>query len=135
MAMMDDEASADDKSQKKNVINFELRRRQLLAGEVGPPAPEGIPDFIAQSDISKLSDDQLDQLINLIRLRRLNSTLQYERTMREKEQLTLSKAREQLEKKCVQVFKELDRSLTVLEKLELRINEMRGLRIQVGLDF
>ena len=120
---------------QKNVINFELRRRQLLAGEVSPPPPQGIPDFISQSDISTLSDDQLDQLINLIRLRRLNSTLQYERTMREKEQLTLSKAREQLEKKCVQVWKELDRSLTILEKLELRINEMRALRIQVGLDF
>jgi len=117
------------------VIDFEKRRRQLLAGEVQPPPPEGLPEFIRQQDISTMTDDQLDQLINLIRLRRLNSTLIYERTMREKEQLTLSKAREALEKKCGQVFKELDRALSVLEKLELRINEMRALRIQAGLDF
>jgi hypothetical protein len=126
------DGAEDDKSK---VINFETRRKQLLAGEVSPPAPDGIPEFISQADISRLTDDQLDQLINLIRLRRLNSTLIYERTMREKEQLSMSKAREQLEKKCGQVFKELDRALSVLEKLELRINEMRALRIQAGLDF
>src|SRR5262245_39281922 len=124
-----------DEGPPANVINFEQRRRHLLAGEVQPAAPDGIPEFITQADISTLTDDQLDQLINLIRLRRLNSTLIYERTMREKEQLTLSKAREQLEKKCTQVFKELDRALTVLEILELRINEMLALRMQAGLDF
>jgi len=130
--MADDE---DREDPKNKVINFELRRRQLLAGEQQPASPEGIPEFINQADISKLNDEQLDQLINLIRLRRLTSTMLYERTMRDKEQLTLSKAREQLERKCVQVFKELDRSFTVLEKLELRVNEMRALRIQCGLDF
>jgi hypothetical protein len=124
-----------DEGTASKVIDFEKRRRQLLAGEVQPPRPEGLPEFISQQDISTMTDDQLDQLINLIRLRRLNSTLIYERTMREKEQLTLSKAREQLDKKCGQVWKELDRALTVLEKLELRINEMRALRIQAGLDF
>lgn len=128
---MPDEGSDD----QHRVINFELRRRQLLAGEPQPSAPDSIPEFITQADISKLSDDQLDTLINHIRLRRLNSTLIYERTMREKEQLTMSRAREQLDKKCGQVFHELDRALNVLEKLELRVNEMRALRIQCGLDF
>lgn len=131
---MEVEGPADQKSDS-NVINFELRRRHLLAGEPQDTAPDGIPEFIRPSDINKMSDDNLDQLINLIRLRRLNSTLLYERTMREKEQLTLSKAREQLERKCEQVFRELDRALNNLEKLELRVNEMRALRIQVGLDW
>ena len=132
--MAEDEAVNQVEPQSK-IIDFEQRRRHMLAGEPSPPRPDGIPEFISQVDISNFTDDQLDQMINLIRLRRLNSTLIYERTMREKEQLTLSKAREQLDKKCGQVFKELDRSLTILEKLELRINEMRALRIQAGLDF
>ena len=117
------------------VIDFARRRLQLLAGEKQPASVDGIPEFIKPADISAFTDEQLDQLINLIRLRRLNSTLQYERTMRDKEQITMGKAREQLDKKCSQVFKEIDRALTVLEKLELRVNEMRALRIQCGLEW
>jgi len=117
------------------VIDFARRRMQLLAGEKQPAGGDGIPEFIKPADISTFTDDQLDQLINLIRLRRLNSTLLYERTMREKEQLTMSKAREQLDRKCVQVFNEIERAFNTLEKLELRVNEMRALRIQAGLDW
>jgi hypothetical protein len=108
---------------------------QLLHGEVQPEGGEGIPEFIAPSDISKFTDDQLDQLINIIRLRRLNSTMQYERTMREKEQLTMGKAREQLDKKCIRVWKDIDTALNHLDKLEQHVNEMRALRIQCGLDW
>lgn len=118
-----------------NVIDFARRRMQLLAGEQQPQGAESIPEFIAPADISRFTDEQLDQLINIIRLRRLNSTMQYERTMREREQLTMSKAREQLEKKCTQVFKCIDVALNNLEKLELRVNEMRALRIQCNLDW
>lgn len=132
---MVDQGSDREDLAKTNVINFEQRRRHFLAGEPQQPPVDGIPEFISQHDISTMTDDQLDQLINIIRLRRLNSTLIYERTMREKEQLTMSKAREQLDKKCSQVWKELDRALSVLEKLELRVNEMRALRIQAGLEF
>jgi hypothetical protein len=117
------------------VIDFARRRMQLLAGEYQPDRVDGLPEFISPSDISKLNDDQLDQLINLIRLRRLNSTLLYERSMRDKEQLTAGKAREQLEKKCVQVWKSIDKNFTDLEKLELLVNQMRALRIQAGLDW
>jgi uncharacterized protein with von Willebrand factor type A (vWA) domain len=108
---------------------------QLLAGEVQPQRDDALPEFIAPADISTMTDDQLDQLINIIRLRRLNSTMLYERTMREKEQITMGKAREQLEKKCTQVWKCIDTALNNLEKLEIRVNEMRALRIQCGLDW
>lgn len=131
----EDEGTGDVTAAPSKVIDFARRRLQLLAGEQQPASGDGIPEFIKPSDISTFTDEQLDQLINLIRLRRLNSTLQYERTMREKEQLTMSKARDMLDKKCGQVFKEIDRALTVLEKLELRVNEMRALRIQCGLEW
>lgn len=134
--MADDEGPTEGtKTIPSTVIDFAQRRMQLLAGEKQPEGGEGLPEFIQPSDISTMSDDTLDQLINIIRLRRLNSTMLYERTMREREQLTMSKAREQLDKKCVQVYKCIDTALNNLEKLELRINEMRALRIQAGLDW
>lgn len=133
--MIPDEDGTGDVPEPSKVIDFARRRMQLLAGEQQPQVGEGVPEFISPQDISKFTDDQLDQLINIIRLRRLNSTLQYEKTMREKEQLTMSKAREQLERKCATVFKDIDRALTQLERLELHINEMRALRIQCGLEW
>jgi hypothetical protein len=117
------------------VINFAQRRMQLLAGETQPTGAEGLPEFIAPADISKMSDEQLDQLINIIRLRRLNSTMLYERTMREKDQLTMGRARELLEKKCATVWRDIDKALTHLEKLELHINQMRALRLQCNLEW
>ena len=117
------------------VINLEQRRRQTVGGEPEVDPGVQLPEFIRPSDISTLSDEQLEGLLNVIRLRRLTSTMLYEKTMKDKEEITQGKARDMLDNKCGQVYKEIEKAFKQLEKLELRVNEMRALRIQAGLDW
>ena len=118
---------------ERKVINLAQRKKERLAGEPQIEVRTPLPDHIHPNDIAYTIRSQLDQLINLVRFRRLQSAAQYERTIAEKRQVTESRAKEALEHKCEQVFAELNRTFKNLEKLELRINEMRALRIQAGL--
>lgn len=120
---------------ERKVINLAQRKAERLAGLPAPEVKIEIPDFISPPDISTMSDEQLEQLLNLVRLRRMQSQMQYEQTQREREQVTQEKARVQLEKKAEQVWNELDKVFKNLDKLELRVNEMRALRLQAGLTF
>lgn len=135
-------AHMDDISGRK-VINLAERKMQRLAMiNVAPQstAPKAadeadLPDFISPPDISKMTDPQLEQMLNLIRVRRLQSAMIYEQTKAQKAAVAEGRALDMLEKKAEQVFKELERAFNVLDKLELRVNEMRALRVQAGLDF
>lgn len=123
---------------KDKIINLLERRKARLANEPRAEVPDNgdsLPDVIRPPDIMTMSDDQLDTLLNVMRLRRLTSTMLYEQTQEEKQELRESRAKEQLDAKCDQVFKELERTIKNLEKLELKINEMRALRIQAGLEW
>lgn len=127
---------------ERKVINLAERKMQRLAMTGAAPSPPQkeadeveLPDFISPPDISKMTDPQLEQLLNLIRMRRLQSAMIYEQTNAQKAAIAEGRALQMLEKKAEQVFKELERAFTVLDKLELRVNEMRALRVQAGLDF
>lgn len=120
---------------ERKVINLAERKKQRLGGLPEPKIEIDIPDFITPKSIATMSDDQLEQLLNLVRLRRMQSAMIYENTKREKEELAQDKARGQLDKKSEQVWNELEKVFKNLDKLELRVNEMRALRIQAGLDF
>lgn len=120
---------------ERKVINLAERKKERLGGLPEPRIEVDIPDFITPKDITTMTDDQLEQMLNLVRLRRMQSALIHQKTVQEKEQLAQDKARGQLEKKSEQVFTELERVFKNLDKLELRVNEMRALRIQAGLDF
>lgn len=120
---------------ERKVINLAERKLQRLGGAPAPQIEVPIPDFISPPDISKMTDEQLEQVLSLIRLRRLQSSLLYEKTKAEKAALDETKARAALDKKAEQVFKELEKAFKVLDTLELRVNEMRALRIQAGLEF
>ena len=119
----------------RKVINLAERKMQRLGGAPPPKIEVEIPDFITPKTINDMNDDQLEQMLNLIRLRRMQSTMVYERTKAEKDALAQNKARDMLEKKAEQVWNELDKVFKNLDKLELRVNELRGLRVQAGLDF
>lgn len=119
----------------RKVINLAERKQQRLGGAPAPLIEVEIPDFISPPDISSMSDAQLEQLLNLVRMRRMQSALVYEKTQLEKQAVAEGKARAQLEKKAEQVFNELDKVFKNLDKLELRVNELRALRIQAGLEF
>jgi hypothetical protein len=125
------------KDTKDKIINLLERRKAKLAGEPQPIVEKDIPlpDYIRPPDLHDMTDEQLDLLLDLLRLRRLTSTMIYERTMQEKDELRVSRAKEMLDNKCTQVFNELERTLKNLDKLEMKINEMRALRIQAGLQW
>ena len=120
---------------ERKVINLAQRKLERLGGTPPPEIKTEIPDFITPPDIGKMSDAQLEQVLGLVRLRRMQSQMIYERTQTEKARVTEDKAKQQLEKKSEQVFNELEKVFKNLDKLEIRVNEMRALRVQAGLDF
>jgi len=120
---------------ERKVINLAERKKQRLGGLPAPEIKVEIPDFIEPRDIMSMSDEQMDQILSLIRLRRLQAASKYEQTEREKTELSMSKARDALERKAAVVFKDLERTFAILDKLELHVNELRALRVQAGLEF
>jgi len=117
------------------VINLAERKQQRVATEEQDSDSSELPDFISPPTIASMSDEQLEKMLNLVRMRRLQSALIYERTQEENSQKLRDRASEALAKKSVQVFNELDRVFKNLDKLETRVIEMRALRIAAGLSF
>lgn len=93
-----------------------------------------IPDFITRVDISQMNDAQLDDLVNAIKTRRMSSFIVYQQTVADKEQAASDKALIALDKEMGQILKVLNTIDGNIEKLETRINKVRGLRIQAGLN-
>lgn len=91
------------------------------------------PDFITRVDISRMTDAELDIFIEKIKLRRMASFVIYQQTQADLELVKEERARERLNKKMEQISKTCDQLDKNFEKLEKQINEMRGLRIQAGL--
>ena len=117
------------------VINLAQRKLERMGGSPPPKIDVSLPDFISPQTIGTLTDAQLDQVLSLVRVRRMAATQVYERTQREKRQVEEGKALHALDKKQEQVYNELERAFKALDKLELRVNEMRALRLQAGLTF
>lgn len=93
-----------------------------------------VPEFITMSDIEAMSDDELDAMVSAIRTRRMNSYVIYKQTKAEKEKLDQDKVRVRIEKKCEQIIKTINASDKALDKLEQQISELRGLRLQAGME-
>lgn len=98
--------------------------------ETGKELP---PDFITRVDISRMTDPELDQFIERIRLRRMASFVIYQQTEADKQSVREERARAALEKEITMIHKQLDTLDRHFEKLETRIHKLRGLRIQAGL--
>lgn len=92
-----------------------------------------VPDFITRVDISKMSDEQLDSFLEGIRERRMLTLVVYEQTLMDKEEAASEKAKAAIERELVQIMKAIEALNKCFDKLELRINKLRGLRIQAGL--
>ncbi len=93
-----------------------------------------VPDFITRVDISKMNDEQLDQLLVLIRQRRMTAFVIYQQTQNDREQAATEKALASIDKTCDMIIKQLNTIDKNMEKLETYINKLRGLRIQAGLN-
>lgn len=99
-----------------------------------PKSKPVVPEFITASDISTMSDDELDALVAAIRTRRLASYHVYKRTKEEKNQLDRDKVSAKIDKKCEQIIKSINAADKALEMMEQRIAELRGLRLQAGME-
>lgn len=106
----------------------------MTSSNVVPIGDNKVPDFITRVDINSMTDEQCDKLLAGIRERRMVAFIVYEQTVADKELAATEKAKAALEKECDQIFKLLGTLDKNFEKLEERINKMRGLRIQAGLN-
>lgn len=93
-----------------------------------------VPDFITRENIMAMTDEQLDAMLSAIRVRRMKSYAIYNQTKQEKNALEQGKARERVEKKCEQIIKKLNTIDKQLDDLERFVAELRGLRVQAGLE-
>lgn len=99
-----------------------------------PREQNNVPEFITAKNIEQMDDDELSALVSAIQTRRLASYHVYKQTKDQKEQLDRDKARDKIEKKCGQIIKDLNTIDKSLEKLETHIAELRGLRLQAGME-
>lgn len=109
-------------SEQSNVVKLEPRK------------VDTVPEFITAKNIEQMTDEELDALVRAIQTRRLASYHVYKQTKDEKEKLDRDKAREKIEKKCGQIIKDLNASEKALDNLEKHIAELRGLRLQAGME-
>ena len=99
-----------------------------------PKTKPVVPEFIRASDIDAMSDDELDAMVSAIRTRRLASYQIYKQTRDEKAKLEQDKTRAKIDKKCDQIIKDINAADKALEKMEQHIAELRGLRLQAGME-
>ena len=74
-------------------------------------------------------------MLAAIRSRRLASYQVYKATRDQQNQINEEKARAKVEKKCEQIIKKLNTIDKNMEQLETFIAELRGLRLQAGMEF
>jgi hypothetical protein len=93
-----------------------------------------IPEHITPHSIHALTVDQLDELVELIKHRRLSSIRNYELALEKAKQLSDTKARTAMLKQTELISKTLVVTKKNLELLETRVNKIRVLRMELGLD-
>ena len=93
-----------------------------------------VPTFIEPVTVNDLSDEELDVMIEGIRIRRMKSLNIYQKTKLlqvEKEQYKIGL---QLDKKMEKYKKLYDRTEKNLDEMEKVANEIRAFRLQLGAD-
>lgn len=110
-----------------NVVPLQQPLSQVVDGVT-------VPDFITRVHISKMNDAQLDEMVEQIRARRQTPVLVYKQSQADHHAINEAKVRAKVDKKEEQIVKQIAAVDTQLEKLEKFINELRGLRIQAGLE-
>jgi 3-methyladenine DNA glycosylase/8-oxoguanine DNA glycosylase len=98
-----------------------------------PAVPDTAPDFITRKAIDTMTDQQLDQMLDAIRMRRLANYIVYKQTVDEKNSINSERAKEKVEAKADMIFRTLLTLDKQFDKLEKYVNELRGLRIQAGM--
>lgn len=93
-----------------------------------------IPEHITPQSIFDMSTDALDALLEGIRERRLSAARQHAEAVAAAKAVADDKARLQLLKQCEMLSNALMRLETQIENIETRVNKVRALRLELGID-
>lgn len=95
---------------------------------------DSIPEHITPKAIYQMNSDALDALLSGIRKRRLQAAQAHQEAMAAAKEAADDKARLSLLKQCEMCEGNITRVDKALEALEARINKIRALRLELGLD-
>ena len=95
-----------------------------------PPAP----DFIDPANLDAYDDDEAEAMIEAIRARRLHALHVYEQSQREAAEMKHEKDAAALTEQCRMLSKDIERTGKALDALEKRVNRIRALRLQLGME-
>ena len=93
-----------------------------------------VPEFITPQAIYQMTAEQHDALLDAIRERRLSAVHQYEAAQKAAQEAADDKARITLFRQCEMCENNITRVDKAIEALEARVNKMRALRLELGLD-
>ena len=93
---------------------------------------EKAPEFITPASIADMSEEQVDDLIRAIRLRRTNVALQVAEAQGAARRLDKAAIGPKIEKLAAQMQKELDRIDKAIESVLDKNAKVRALRLQEG---
>ena len=97
-------------------------------------APPIAPEHITPKSLLDMSGDQIDTLIEFLQERRLTAVRHYEQAVAAAKEASDEIARDKLEKQCDMCAGNIARVDKALEALESRVNKIRALRLELGLD-
>lgn len=93
-----------------------------------------VPEHIKPATILDMTSDELDKLIEDIRKRRLKPVRLHEAAMQAAQDAADEKARLSLLKQCEMCASNIVRVDKAIDALETRVNKIRALRLELGLD-
>lgn len=93
-----------------------------------------IPEHITPQAIYQMTDEQHEAMLDGLRNRRLNAVRVYEQAQKEAQELADDRARADLMKQCEMCENNISRVDKAIDALETRVNKIRALRMQLGLD-
>lgn len=92
-----------------------------------------IPHFIQPKSIDQMTDDEMDEALEIRRQHRLSAFIIYQQTEEELKAVKEETAKKKLEKKLEQFYKQLESADRALDKLQKLVNDIRALKLVAGI--
>lgn len=93
-----------------------------------------IPEHITPEAMYQMAPGDVEKMLEGIRKRRLSAVRQYEAALVAAKEASDEKARVSLMKQCDMLYNNLERVDKAISTLEDRVNKVRALRLELGLD-
>ena len=91
-------------------------------------------EFITPKALYSMNDDAIEDMLEQLRDRRLSAVRLHEQALKAAQEAADEKARLSLFKQCEMATGNITRVDKALDALEKRINKIRALRLELGLD-